>query len=157
MLLRDPDLACAAAWAMMWQYRSRDGSPKDWVPTPAEIEALAHVVERVWADNVGVVILLDLLGRTNHPLAVATLRRCLRHRDAEVRQEALGGLAKDLDETDRRLLSADLDAREPWLDPQAPVGGQRVLSAAARLGLPASEIGRSYARLARHFRLSIKP
>lgn len=55
--------------------------------------------------------------------------------------------ATDLDDHDRRLVSRDLDARKPWLDPDEPVALGHVLYAAGELGRDPGEIGSRLAEL----------
>jgi hypothetical protein len=52
-----------------------------------------------------------------------------------------------LDDHDRHLVSRDVDAREPWLDPDEPVALGHVLYAAGHLGRDPGEIGSRLAEL----------
>ncbi len=73
-----------------------------------------------------------------------------------MRRVALSGLAQTCeDETDRKLLSRDIDALDPWLDPQQEIDEAHVAYAAERLEQPAEEVCRRYEALAERFGLKL--
>ena len=57
--------------------------------------------------------------------AATITNECLQDEQDAIRKAAVGGLAQRLeDETDRKLLSTDLDALVPWLDTSSVRSGQ---------------------------------
>ena len=95
------------------------------------------------------------LGQIKSEAAVAPLIARLEHADCEVRRDALGGLAQGPEETDRRLLSRDLDGVYPFLDPRDPIGKDRLRRAASELELTVDEVQARYEALAARFGLRL--
>jgi hypothetical protein len=84
------------------------------------------------------------------------LERAVEDPGEEVRRSALGALARiDGDRNSAVLLSQDLDAVAPWLDPATPVDAGWVRSAAEKLGKPETAIRADYERLAERFPLRL--
>jgi hypothetical protein len=89
--------------------------------------------------------------------AVEPLIAKLDDEDKDVRQQALDVLAKiTQDEIDQKLLSRDIDAVDPWLDPKEPIAHARIAKAAETLNLPPEEIQRRYEVLAQQFGLILE-
>jgi hypothetical protein len=73
-----------------------------------------------------------------------------------VRKEALVALVKICEEeVDLKLISSDIDAISPWLDPRQPVGKERVKRAAEEIKMPEDEVRRRYERLAEKYNLKL--
>ena len=68
--------------------------------------------------------------------------------------QALSALCND--ETDRKLLSRDLDALDPFLDPEEDIGESQIQSAAETLEIPMEEVITRYQSLAQQFSLKLK-
>lgn len=58
-------------------------------------------------------------------------------------------------EIDRKLLTRDLDALNPFLDPRQEISEEWVRRAAERLEIPAEEVHRRYEALAGQFPLKL--
>nr|VFK53540.1 MAG: NACHT domain-containing protein [Candidatus Kentron sp. TUN]VFK55607.1 MAG: NACHT domain-containing protein [Candidatus Kentron sp. TUN] len=98
----------------------------------------------------------EALGKIGTEPALAALRDYLDAPIEDVRRAALGGLAQSCqDQTDRQLLSKDLDGIRPWLDPARPIDTARMEEAARELGKPLTEIRRRYEALAAQFGLKV--
>ncbi len=82
------------------------------------------------------------------PMGTAALKLCLTLADAEQRQTAVRSLARGRDDLDQRLLSRDLDAADPWLDPQESVTDAQVTNASSRLNLTPDQVRSRYEALA---------
>ncbi len=95
------------------------------------------------------------LGKLGNVQAIAMLCERLDSDDAEVRQNALRGLAQSLEETDRKLLSHDLDALSPFLDPRETISEEFVHKTAMRLELTEEEVKSRYEVLAEQFGLRL--
>ena len=73
-----------------------------------------------------------------------------------MRRAAVEGLSQMCkDEADRKLLSRDLDAIEPFLDPQEEISEDRVRQAARGLDKPVEEVRHRYEALAQEFGLKL--
>jgi len=97
------------------------------------------------------------LGEIKDVRAVEPLIAKLDDEDKGVRQQALRALAKiTRDEIDQKLLSVDIDALNPWLDPKEPIAHARIAKAAKALNLPPEEIQRRYEELAQQFGLILE-
>ena len=96
------------------------------------------------------------LGRIGEARGIKVLSAYLQDTDEFLRCIALGGLASTcIDETDRELLSEDLDGFGPWLDPLSPITAERIALAADKLEKPREEIQQRYAALAERFGLKL--
>jgi len=98
----------------------------------------------------------NALGCFSRPQARAILQARLGNLNPKTRRLTVGGLAQNLRETDRRLLSRGYDDVGPWLDPQDPITAARVTKAAKKLSLPEAEIRRRYEALAPDFALKLE-
>lgn len=96
------------------------------------------------------------LGEIGGERAVETLTALVKDKDADVRQAALRGLARHLDEVDRRLLSHDLDGVDPFLDPGEQISRTQVEKAALGLDLSIQEARARYEALAARFGLRLE-
>jgi len=98
----------------------------------------------------------DALGQIGDARAVEPLLARLEHQDSAVRRAALGALSRTCeDDTDRRLLSRDIDAVQPFLDPQQEISEEHVRQAAKRLDMPVEEVRSRYDALAQQFPLKL--
>jgi hypothetical protein len=62
-------------------------------------------------------------------------------------------LARDLDKSDRQLLTKDIDGTDPFLDPLEPITAAWMAHAAEEIGKSIDEVRRDYERLAAVFDL----
>jgi len=60
------------------------------------------------------------------------------------------------DETDRKLLTSNLEGLLSWLDPQEPIDEERVKKAAKKLEMNEAEVRQRYERLAEKYKLKLK-
>ncbi len=72
-----------------------------------------------------------------------------------MRRAALGALAQGLEETQRRMLSEDLDGIDPFLDPGQAITERFANKAAQALKTPVEEIKAQYEALAARFKLRL--
>ena len=96
------------------------------------------------------------LVKLNDPRGFDFLIATLTDGDADIRQSTLGGLVQRHEELDQKLLSRDLDAYNPWLDPQEAISLARVQAAASRLELTEADVRAHYERLAQKFGLKLE-
>ena len=97
------------------------------------------------------------LGQIGEARGIMVLSAYLRDTDDFLRRSALEGLARTCeDETDRKLLSEDLDGIAPWLDSLSPITAERIAKAADRLKKPPKEIQQRYTALAERFGLKLE-
>ncbi|MBA3241569.1 MAG: NACHT domain-containing protein, partial [Acidobacteria bacterium] len=97
-----------------------------------------------------------LLASINDSRALEPAKIRLTSGEESVRISAVGILAQAVkDEIDRTLLSKDLDALEPFFDPQQEIDEERVNAAAANLEMPTEEVRRRYEALAGQFSLRL--
>jgi HEAT repeat protein len=97
------------------------------------------------ANRASVAAALYALGE---PKGTAEFKVCLTSADAELRQTAVRAYARQRDVIDQRLLSRDLDARNPWLDPQERVTDAQVTNASKRFNLTPDQVRSRYEALA---------
>lgn len=76
--------------------------------------------------------------------------------DEEDRRAAIRASAAVRDQVTQRLLSRDLDAFNPWIDPHEPITIQRVEQAARRLQMSADEVRARYEALANELPLRLE-
>jgi HEAT repeat protein len=93
------------------------------------------------------------LSYAEHPDAEPALRGLLRAAESKVRRAALAVLARDLDKSDRQLLTKDIDGTDPFLDPLEPITAAWMAHAAEEIGKSIDEVRRDYERLAAVFDL----
>lgn len=95
----------------------------------------------------------DALGQLADPRAVELV---LNDEDSSIRRAGFAGLARIRgDETDKNLLSRDLEGLYSWLDPASPIDEAHVEKAAARLKLSEEEVRLRYEALAKEFHLRL--
>jgi HEAT repeat protein len=97
----------------------------------------------------------NALGAIRGDPATHALIARLNDDDSHVRGIVLQSLAGPLDEVDRKLLSRDLDALTPFLDPCQPIKLERSITAASILNLPADDVRARYKKLALRFGLHL--
>jgi HEAT repeat protein len=96
------------------------------------------------------------LGKLQDSRAVKPLIAKLDNDDFNVRSQALRALANSCrDKVDQKLLSRDIDASNPWLDPKKPITEERVAKAASKLKLTVEKVRQRYEDLARAFNLKL--
>ncbi|MFP4439886.1 MAG: HEAT repeat domain-containing protein [Chloroflexaceae bacterium] len=88
------------------------------------------------------------LERCNNPQGAQVLPAALSDPDSDRRKMAVQAFAVVRDRTTGRLLSHDLDALAPWLDPATPITMQRVEAAATALEMSVAEVQVRYEALA---------
>lgn len=125
-----------------------------WSENATAIEKLATRLNNqdinVWQ---AVAAILAQIGDTR---ALEAANERLTSDEMSVRIGAVGLLLQTCkDEIDRKLLSRDLDAVQPFLDPQQEIDEERVEKAAARLEISADEVRCRYDALARDFMLKL--
>jgi HEAT repeat protein len=97
------------------------------------------------------------LGKLGGEKALAVVRELLNDSNSEMRRAALGALSQNRqDEIERRLVSRDLDAFPPFIDPQAPIAEAEVMRAAEILNHSCDEIRFRYQSLADQFGLKLE-
>jgi hypothetical protein len=96
------------------------------------------------------------LGELKNSRAVKPLIAKLNDEEHDVRCEALNALGNICcDEVDQSLLSRDIDAAYPWLDPKESITEERIAKAASELKLTPDEVRQRYEELARAFNLKL--
>jgi HEAT repeat protein len=96
------------------------------------------------------------LGQIGDTRAVGVLIGRLSADNPNIRAEALEALSLTCkDQTDRKLLSRDLDAMAPFLDLQQEIDVMRVRQASEELEVPAQEVYCRYEALAQQFPLKL--
>ncbi len=96
------------------------------------------------------------LGRIGDPRGLHELRQLLESTARDARRTALEGLSYTCDdETDRKLLTADVDGLQPFLDCNLPIGRLQIRRAARVLELSEQEVQRRYEHLAERFPLEL--
>jgi hypothetical protein len=151
MLDKNGPSAHAGAWALFWL-----ASNKIWAPTRKETEYIISFVSNTSSDIEAVYLSIDILGiaKSNH--AVEAIIARLYDESEDVRKAAYRALAKiQEDETGQKLLSRDIDADDPWLDPQDPIDEDRVKKAAKELKIPEEEVRQRYEKLAEKYKLKV--
>jgi HEAT repeat protein len=83
------------------------------------------------------------------------LKLFLRDNSVDKRKAAVGALARDRNEIDRRLLTNWLEGLYSWIDPAAPITSERVAECARVLNLTEEEIRERYRALASDFQLTL--
>jgi HEAT repeat protein len=96
------------------------------------------------------------LGAIKSEAAVEPLIARLEDSAAEVRRAAVGALSRSLSDIDRRLLTSDLDAVDPFLDPREVVRNAFTQTAASKMNMTIEEVRARYEALADRFRLSLE-
>ncbi|UCH98646.1 MAG: HEAT repeat domain-containing protein [Candidatus Aminicenantes bacterium] len=99
---------------------------------------------------------INALGSIGDPRAVDPLIKKLDDENDDVRRAALGALAEIReDKTDQKLLSRDVDAIDPWLDPQEPIEEGMIKKAAKKLEMNEYDVRQRYERLAEKYKLKL--
>lgn len=122
---------------------------------PRAIDALLERLQDAQEDQHVRHAAATALGRGAGAREITILLADLRNKDEFLRRIVLGALAWTCEETDRQLLSVDLDGLTPWLDPQLPLTSGRIVQAADILEKPLEEIQQRYAVLAERFGLKL--
>ena len=79
----------------------------------------------------------------------------MENKDADVRQNALSGLAQGMEKIDRNLLSCDLDRIYPFLDPRKPINDTFTQKAASAFNLTVEDVQVRYEKLTARFGLRL--
>ncbi|WP_414569567.1 HEAT repeat domain-containing protein [Nostoc sp. CCY 9925] len=96
------------------------------------------------------------LGEIKDARAVEPLIAKLNNSDSDMRRTVVGALSWFChDKIDRKLLSRDFDAFDPFLDPEEEIDEKRVNYAAAQLEISVEEVRRRYQTLAQQFGLRL--
>lgn len=75
--------------------------------------------------------------------------------DVERRLTAVRAYARPRDASDKRLLSRDSDAMDPWLDPQQPITESQVVNASQRLNITPEQVRFRYEAMAADLSLKL--
>jgi HEAT repeat protein len=89
------------------------------------------------------------------PKGIAAIIRFLASDDVEVRQAAVRAYAQQKEHVDQRLLSRDLDASDPWIDPKKPVSVAQVTKAASQLDIPNEQVRSRFEAMAGELNLKL--
>ena len=89
-----------------------------------------------------------LLHALGEPFATNELQRLASSQDVETRLDVVAYFALTRDETDRRLLSRDLDGIDPWLDPQDRITEEWMRDSAESLGRSPEDVRERYEAMA---------
>jgi hypothetical protein len=95
---------------------------------------------------------LTVLEHPQGPLAMAAF---LDHNSPGRRRGAVKELAEKRDRSEKILLSHDLDAMGPWIDPMKTITDARVAEAATRLKISTQKVRSVYQTLAADFHLKL--
>jgi hypothetical protein len=123
------------------------------IADPQAIEPLAASIQDPNSEVRQAVIVA--LGRIENPRAVEILVGKLSSDDQAVRVGAFKSLLQGCDPIDRRLLTQNFNAIEPFLDPQTVIGQQRVHQAVKTLNMRERTVRRRYEALAQRFGLNL--
>jgi hypothetical protein len=97
----------------------------------------------------------EVLHAFGEPKGTEALQQFLTANDIKLRRTALRAFARQSDILDKRLLSRDIDAADPWLDPQEVVTDDRVAKASTSLNLKPDEVRSRYEALAVDLKLKL--
>ena len=106
---------------------------------------LAKLADHDMANRASAAAALHALGEARGTNALKLL---LASPDVELRTSAVGAYARHKEFLDRRLLSSDIDASLPWLDPQDRITESQIAYAARRLRLTTAEVRARYETMA---------
>ena len=95
---------------------------------------------------------LDALGE---PKGTAARTAFLAVASSDARRIAVRSYSRQRDNADQRLLSRDLDAANPWLDPQEPVTEAQVTNASGQLNLTPEQVRLRYEAMAADLNLKL--
>jgi hypothetical protein len=162
LLTGSVSLAHASAWALheiAWWWQHFRKLNREIIP-PVMLKPVLPVLHNLDLDtDPGVLAnILSVVGWLNYTEATELVISTLNHKDNEVRQSAIGALSRlrgTIDETDRILLSEDLDDIDPYLDPREPVTMERVEAASETLNISVDETRSRYESLAPTFHLTL--
>jgi HEAT repeat protein len=96
-------------------------------------------------NRLAVGIALHALGEA---IGTESLRQCLASDDVDLRRSTVHVYARQRDLVDQRLLSRDIDANAPWLDPREQITESHVSKASGRLGVKPEKVRSRYEALA---------
>jgi hypothetical protein len=154
-----PATANVVAEAMYWLARENNEEVVKWINHEANIQIILDGLTKPNFDVETIRLFVMFAENIKDSRAVELLMvklsmAKLGDDDADVREEALGVLAKITgDDIDRKLLSG---ARYLWLDPKEPISHSHITEAVERLKLPREEIQRRYENLAKRFGLKLE-
>jgi len=97
----------------------------------------------------------NALGSIGSERAVEPLIAKLDDPEANMRKAALQALSQDFQETDRSLLSWDLDGPDQFLDPHQEISTEFASKAAEILGLTIEDVQARYEAMAERFHLRL--
>lgn len=97
------------------------------------------------------------LGKFRDGKSRQALGKALKLSSQLARSEALAALVRtERDKIDQKILSLDLDAQHPWMDPLEPIRLPRIQVAASELELPPDEVRQRYESLADEYGLILE-
>ncbi len=85
----------------------------------------------------------------------AALGRFLASEDVDIRHNAVCGYARQKEILNQKLLSRDLDANTPWLDPKEPITEVQVAKAARELEIPPEQVRSRFKAMAGELNLKL--
>ena len=116
--------------------------------TSKDLPALVALIDRLDDPNARIrTAVVKALAELGDPKAVALLKGRLDDPKAYVRRAAVRVFAQRMNEVNQKLLSRNLDAREPWIDPKVPITEERVIEAASRFNIAPEEVRSRYESL----------
>jgi HEAT repeat protein len=92
---------------------------------------------------------LNALGETE------VLKPFLTSEDLVIRKSAVFGYAQKKDISTKILLSIDLDAANPWIDPQCPITEERITLASLKLNIAPENVRTLYEAIATDLNLTL--
>lgn len=119
---------------------------------PAVVARLGELLGSEESDELRLFLAAGLF-RVGHADAEPVLRTLLRAADRYIRRGALVVLARNLERSQGRLLTEDVDGISLFLDPLEPIMPTRLVQVAERTDKPLDEVRRDYERLASFFGL----
>jgi HEAT repeat protein len=124
--------------------------------TMADTRSVDPLVTRLGDDREQLVEVIDALGAIAEKRATEHLTPYLYDANMIIRKTTLEACANIRgDNLDQKLLSDDLDAISPWLDPQELIDDRRAESVAEKLELPLEYVRKRYEDLADAFGLKL--
>lgn len=159
LLNQSPAMAHAVAWAMGWLARNNREQATEWMKNESCAQIILTSLEQPNFDKKSTRWLINFIGEVEvrEVRAIELLISKLGDEDKDVRQQALGALAKiTRDEIDQKLLSEYFNAQYVCLEPKEPIIHARIAEAARELKLPPEDIQRRYEDLAQQFGLILE-
>ncbi len=144
--IEEPNVPSEAARFLTWAL-GQEGN----VGAVKVLRAMLDRKESIFRINV-----IQALRQIGNAEGLEALKPLLSDPESAVRREAVGALLVTChDDTDRKLMTWDLDAVQPFLDPQEVIQEKRVRVVAKKLRVQVAEVRRRYEALAEKFALRL--